>query len=83
LYKAVVIVKRRPSIVDPQGMTVEKGAKLLGMNNFSNTRIGKYIEFFVDSDDFTAAAKEVEEFSSKLLANPNMEDYEYTLEEAE
>lgn len=81
MFKAVVIVKRRPTILDPQGKAVEQGAKLLGFNNVKNTRIGKYIEFFVDTDDKEAAEKEVREYSEKLLSNPIMEDFEYTIEE--
>jgi phosphoribosylformylglycinamidine synthase len=79
LFKATVIVKRRPKILDPQGKAVEQGAKLLGFNNVKNTRIGKYIEFFVDTIDFKIAEKEVKEYSEKLLSNPIMEDFEFTL----
>lgn len=81
MFKATVIIKRRPTIVDPQGKAVEQGAKLLGFNNVNQTRIGKYIEFFVNTSDKNSAKQEVEEYSNKLLANPIMEDYEYTLEE--
>lgn len=81
MYKATVIVKRRPKIVDPQGKAVEQGAKLLGYNNVKNTRIGKYIEFFVDTTDKNIAEKEIKEYSEKLLSNPIMEDFEYRLEE--
>ena len=49
MFKAIVIVKRRPTILDPQGKAVEQGAKLLGFNNVNETRIGKYIEFFVNT----------------------------------
>lgn len=80
MYKATVIVRRRPTILDPQGKAVEQGAKLLGFNNVSKTRIGKYIEFYVNTDDKNLAEKEVDEYSNKLLANPIMEDYEYILE---
>ena len=82
LFKAKVIITRRPSILDPQGTAVEKGAKHLGLNNIGNTRIGKFIEFTVDSNDKTAAEKEVNEYCHKLLSNPIMEDYEFTLEES-
>ncbi|MCU7491715.1 MAG: phosphoribosylformylglycinamidine synthase subunit PurS [Ignavibacteria bacterium] len=81
MYKATVIVKRRPSIVDPQGKAVEQGAKMLGFNNIQQTRIGKYIEFFVNVDDRQTAEKELNEYSTKLLSNPIMEDFEFTLEE--
>lgn len=82
MYKATVIVKRRPSILDPQGKAVEQGAKMLGFNNITQTRIGKYIEFFVDIDDKSLAEKELNDYCSKLLTNPIMEDFEYILEEA-
>ncbi len=81
MYKATVIVKRRSKILDPQGKAVEQGAKLLGFNNVSKTRIGKYIEFFVNTDDTNLAENEVKEYCEKLLSNPIMEDFEYTLEE--
>jgi len=81
LYKVTVIVKRRTTILDPQGKAVEQGAKLLGFNNVSKTRIGKYIEFFVNSDNKQETEKEVKEYSEKLLSNPIMEDFEFSLEE--
>jgi len=81
LFKAKVLIKRRPSILDPQGKAVEKGAEHLGLSNIKNTRIGKYIEFDLDVKDRKAAEKEVNEYCSKLLANPIMEDFEFTLEE--
>ena len=81
MYKATVIVKRRPSILDPQGKAVEQGAKMLGFNNIQQTRIGKYIEFNVNVNDRQTAEKEINEYASKLLSNPIMEDFEFTLEE--
>jgi phosphoribosylformylglycinamidine synthase len=81
MYKAVVIVKRRPSILDPQGKAAEKGAQLLGFNNVKDTRIGKYIEFYIDAKEKESAENEVKLYSEKLLSNPIMEDYEYHLDE--
>ena len=83
MFKATVIVKRRQSILDPQGKAVEQGAKLLGFNNVNETRIGKYIEFFVNTNDNKEAEKEVKEYSEKLLSNPIMEDFEFTLEKVQ
>ncbi|OGU54617.1 MAG: phosphoribosylformylglycinamidine synthase [Ignavibacteria bacterium RBG_13_36_8] len=80
VYRATIIIKRRPTILDPQGKAIEQGAKLLGFSNVSKTRIGKYIEFFVNTDDKTLAEKEVKEYCEKLLANPIMEDFEYSLD---
>lgn len=83
MFKAKVIIKRRPSILDPQGKAVEKGAELLGLTNIKETRIGKYIEFNVDTKSREDAEKEVNDYCKKLLANPIMEDYEFSLEEIE
>lgn len=81
MFKAKVLVKRRPSILDPQGKAVEKGAEHLGLKNIKNTRIGKYIEFDLDVPDKTSAEKEAKEYCKKLLANPIMEDFDLMLEE--
>ena len=35
----------------------------------------------MDTDDKTKAEKEVSKYCDKLLANPNIEDYEFTLSE--
>lgn len=81
MFKVKVIVTRRPSILDPQGKAAEKGAMHLGLNNISDTRIGKYIEFSVNTNNKEDAEKEVKDYCHKLLTNPIMEDYQYTLEE--
>lgn len=81
MFKATVLIKRRPSILDPQGVAVEKGAKHLGISNINGTRIGKLIEFNVDIKDRLEAEKEVKNYCTKLLSNPIMEDYEFTLTE--
>ena len=81
MFKAKVLIKRRKTILDPQGKAVEIGAKHLGLKNINNTRIDKYIEFDVDSSNKKAAEAEVTEYCKKLLANPIMEDFEFTLEE--
>ncbi|NWF87945.1 MAG: phosphoribosylformylglycinamidine synthase subunit PurS [Ignavibacteriaceae bacterium] len=81
MFKVKVFIKRRPSILDPQGKAVEKGAELLGLTNIKNTRIGKFIEFNVDTNNRIDAEKEVNDYCKKLLANPIMEDFEFSLEE--
>lgn len=81
MFKAKVLIKRRKTILDPQGKAVEIGAKHLGLSNIKNTRIDKYIEFSVDTNNKKAAEEEVNDYCKKLLANPIMEDFEFTLEE--
>lgn len=80
MYKATIIIKRREQILDPQGKAVEQGAKLLGLTNISNVRIGKFIELFVDAKSESEAYEEVDKLCNKLLANLNIENYQFTLE---
>lgn len=81
MFKAKVLIKRRKTILDPQGKAVEIGAKHLGLTNIRNTRIDKYIEFDVNTTDKKSAEVEVNDYCKRLLANPIMEDYEFTLVE--
>lgn len=70
-------------MLDPQGKTVENSLHSLGFAKISNTRMGKYIEYEIDTNDLNEAEKIVEETCKKLLANPVMEDYSYKLEKVE
>jgi len=47
----------------------------------SNVRIGKYIELDVDVSTRQEAETITREVSQKLLANPVMEDFSFTIEE--
>lgn len=80
MYLAKIKVTLRKSILDPQGKAVEHSILSLGYNNIEDTRIGKYIELKINTSSEDEAKKIVNEVSSKLLANPVMEDFDYELE---
>jgi phosphoribosylformylglycinamidine synthase len=81
--KVRVYVTPKAGILDPQGAAVERSLPNLGFQGVTNVRIGKVIDLEVDaagrSRDEVAA--EVDEMCRKLLANPIIEDYSFTLEE--
>jgi phosphoribosylformylglycinamidine synthase PurS subunit len=79
LFKAQIKVTLRKSILDPQGKTVEHSIQSLGYKNVLDTRIGKYIELKLDTSSEEEAKKITEAVCSKLLSNPVMEDYEFTI----
>lgn len=80
MYKAKIIVTLRKTILDPQGKAVEHSLHSLGYTQCSNTRIGKYIELEIDCDSEKRAKEIVEEAGIKLLSNPVMEDFTFTIE---
>ena len=80
MYHSKILVTLRQSILDPQGKAVEHGAHSLGYDRIRNVRIGKFIELNVDAATPEEAEKVTKEVSEKLLANPIMEDFSYTIE---
>jgi len=81
MYKAIITVKLRPSILDPEGKALEHALSSLGYASISGVRVGKEIELRIDTADKVAAEQQVDEACNKLLANTVMEDYSFTLHE--
>jgi phosphoribosylformylglycinamidine synthase len=75
MFHSNVTVTLRKSILDPQGKAVEHAVHSLGFTAVQNLRIGKSIEFSVESSTQEEAERITEEVCKKLLANPVMEDY--------
>lgn len=80
MFRSTIIVTLRKSILDPQGTAVEQGIHSLGYGAAKNVRIGKFIEMELDAASEEEARRMTEEVCKKLLANPVMEDYSYSIE---
>jgi phosphoribosylformylglycinamidine synthase subunit PurS len=81
-WKAKVEVTLKKSVLDPQGVAVENSLKALGYEHVSQVRVGKYLELTLNAADRNEAADLVEEMSRRLLSNPVIEDFSYSLLEA-
>ncbi len=77
--KAVIKIRLKKGILDPQGKTVNNALHHLGFNSFDDVRIGKLIEMNIDEKDQKKASTQIEDACKKLLANPIIEDYTYEL----
>lgn len=75
MYKAIITVNFKKSILDPQGSAVLKALKSLGYQNVEDVRVGKHIEVLLESDSGSEAKQQLEDMCTKLLANPVIEDY--------
>jgi phosphoribosylformylglycinamidine synthase len=80
VYLAKINVTLRTSILDPQGKAVQHAIASLGMAEVKDVRMGKYVEMKIASDDRGEAERITDEACRKLLANPVMENFDYTLE---
>jgi phosphoribosylformylglycinamidine synthase PurS subunit len=79
--KVNIKVVLKQGILDPQGKAVLHAIRDLGYNNFTNVRIGKYIEVELAQNNSPKIKQELEEICKKLLSNPVMENYEVEFKE--
>ncbi|MFC1848040.1 phosphoribosylformylglycinamidine synthase subunit PurS [Chloroflexota bacterium] len=82
MYLAKIYVTLKPTVNDPQGLTVRGGLHTLGFENVQSVRVGKYMEVRLDRADRAKAEEQVREMCRKLLANPVIEDYRFELEDS-
>ncbi|CAM3293866.1 MULTISPECIES: phosphoribosylformylglycinamidine synthase subunit PurS [Brevibacillus] len=81
MFKAVVYVTLRESVLDPQGHAVKGALNTLGFDEVKNVRIGKYMELELGTNDRAQAEERVREMCEKLLANTVVEDYRFEIVE--
>lgn len=74
--KAIIKVKLKNGILDPQGKAVNNALHHLGYSEIKEVRIGKLIELKIDDKNGQDIQRRIQEASHKLLANPVIEDYE-------
>lgn len=77
--KAVVYVRLKDGVLDPQGVTIHKSLQQMGYDDFVSIRSGKFFELEVKAEAEDIDRK-IEEVCSKLLSNPVIENY--TVEKA-
>ena len=83
MFLARVYVTLKPAVNDPQGLTVMGGLHSMGYATVEDVRIGKYLEIRVDTEDQGQAESDVAGMCDRLLANPVIENYRFTLEQVE
>jgi len=82
MFLAKVYVSLKPTVNDPQGLTIRGGLHSLGFSGVKQVRAGKYIEVTLDGESLEAAQEQVAEMCRQLLANPVIEQFHFEVEEA-
>jgi len=75
-WKVTVIVRLKEGLNDPEGRVIGNALRNLGYF-VENLRVPKYFEFELESEE---PEQEVEEMCRKLLANPLIHSWEYSIE---
>lgn len=77
--KAKIIVTPKKAVLDPQGKTVQSALEHMGYKGIQAVHVGKYLEIEVTGDKETWR-KQIDDACRKILTNPVIEDYSFTLE---
>ena len=78
-FEALVEVRLKEGIADPQGATIERALPALGFVGVADVSVGKAIRFAVEAPDESEAKRIASDLTSSLLANPVIEQAEVTL----
>ena len=70
MTRALVLIRPKAGILDPQGQVVERALPALGFSGVSNVHVGRLVELDVED------VAQLPSMCERLLANPLIEDYE-------
>ncbi len=73
--KAVVYVRFKDEVLDPEGVTIQKSLAVMGYDKALSVRAGKFYEIEL-ADNSAESEKQLKELSEKALANPVIERFE-------
>ena len=79
--KALVYITPKEGILDPQGLTLGKALRNLGLNEVAEVQMGKYLEIILPKVTRKKAEQVTREACERLLANPNIESYRFEIVE--
>jgi phosphoribosylformylglycinamidine synthase subunit PurS len=80
--KAIVLVRPKAGILDPQGEAVEASLRKLGFA-VESARVGRIVDLELETSDPEEARAQVERMCTELLANGLIESVEIELPPAQ
>ncbi len=81
MYRVKIDVTLIKSVLDPQGKTVLTSLHSMGFDAAKDLRVGKFFDLTIDASSKDEANEHVKDICDKLLVNPVIEEYSYTIEE--
>jgi phosphoribosylformylglycinamidine synthase PurS subunit len=74
--KATVIVTLKPTVLDPQGMTIQRSVQSLGFSDVVDIRQGKHFDVRLrDGVSMERGNELVQKLAKEVLTNPVIEEY--------
>jgi phosphoribosylformylglycinamidine synthase len=79
LSHAIVYVKLKDGVLDPQGSTIRRALENMGYRGIKDVRSGKVFEIAFEQDQGKKPEELVDEICRKLLTNPVIEKYNFEI----
>jgi phosphoribosylformylglycinamidine synthase PurS subunit len=79
LSHAVVYVKLKDGVLDPQGSTIKRALENMGYQGIEDVRSGKVFELAFQQDHGRKPEELISEICRKLLTNPVIEKYNFEI----
>ena len=79
--KAHVWVMLKPTVLDPQGQTIQHALASLGYNQVRDVRQGKFFVLELNGLSRDDARKQVERIAKEVLTNPVIEEFRFEIVE--
>jgi phosphoribosylformylglycinamidine synthase PurS subunit len=76
---AVVYVKLKDGVLDPQGSTIQRALENMGYGGIKDIRSGKVFEITFQQDQGGKPEELINEICKKLLTNPVIENYYFEI----
>jgi phosphoribosylformylglycinamidine synthase PurS subunit len=77
---AVVYVKLKDGVLDPQGSTIKRALENMGYRGIKQIRCGKTFEITFQQEKNKKPEELIDEICRKLLTNPVIEKYNFEIE---
>ncbi len=78
--KAIVKVRLKREVLDPQGDAVRRALGTMGFGGVRDVRVGKLVEIDLGPGPHADLEPRLQQMADDLLANPVIEDFELTIE---
>jgi len=79
LARAVVYVKLKDGVLDPQGSTIQRALENMGYQGIKDVRSGKVFEIAFQQNHGKKPEELIDEICRKLLTNPVIEKYNFEI----
>lgn len=76
-FLARVYVSLKPTVNDPEGITIGGALGSLGFDSVTGVRSGRFFQVTLTAADPKTAVSQVDQMCSRLLANPVIETYSF------